>query len=125
MTANNLDENPRIQHSANTMKTKSDFEPAGFITPPPGFELATSILKIGAGVYLSRQLFHEDLKKLFTILEFLLHLDLDLTSIMIIKRKLEIYSAVNTFHVVVVSVIGSSIRTTENHFFHFLIRIGF
>jgi len=58
MTANNLDENPRIQHSANTMKTRSDFEPAGFITPP-GFELATSIMKIGAWAYLFRQLFHE------------------------------------------------------------------
>jgi hypothetical protein len=44
MTANNLDENPRIQHIANTTKTKSDFEPAAFITPP-GLTETVSILK--------------------------------------------------------------------------------
>lgn len=44
MTANNLDENPRIQHIANTTKTNSDFEPAAFITPP-GLTETVSILK--------------------------------------------------------------------------------
>ena len=44
MTANNLDENPRIQHIANTTKTNSDFDPAAFITPP-GLTETVSILK--------------------------------------------------------------------------------
>ena len=37
MTANNLDENPRMQHNARTTNTIKLFEPAGFITVDGGF----------------------------------------------------------------------------------------
>ena len=52
MTANNLDENPRIQHIANTTKTNSDFEPAAFITPPG---LTATVSRQDGNDYLLRQ----------------------------------------------------------------------
>ena len=46
ITANNLDENPRMQHRANTTNTSKDLEPVEFMTAPPGVALtAAGILK--------------------------------------------------------------------------------
>ena len=36
ITAKSLEENPRIQHNANTTKTINDLEPAGFIKDVDG-----------------------------------------------------------------------------------------